>query len=142
MSLYPIDQEFQSVLELIDIHHKNNWITGEYLELLKRLHTYDSKINFKLISCKLKSNITNEIVAGEVGYIIGSTYTSLSGFSIKEKQYNNWGKLQMVLLAQYLQTNNFSFWNLGHPYMQYKLDMGAKVLNRIEFLERWLPKIL
>jgi len=81
-------------------------------------------------------------LAGEIGYIIGSTYTSLSGFSIKEKQYSNWGKLQMVLLSKYLDTNNFSFWNLGHPYMQYKLDMGAKVLSRIEFLERWLPKIL
>jgi len=47
----------------------------------------------------------------------------------------------MTLLAKYLQNNNFSFWNLGHPYMQYKLDLGATVLSRIDFLEKWLKAI-
>jgi len=138
---FSIDQDFDNVLKLIDKYHKDNWIVGDYLNLLKKLYKYNSDISFKLISCELKAQSTDEIIAGEVGYIIGSTYTSLSGFSLKEKQYNNWGKLQMVLLAKYLQKNDFSFWNLGHPYMKYKLDLGAKVLNRIDFLQRWLKMI-
>ena len=48
----------------------------------------------------------------------------------------------MVLLSKYLEENGFLFWNLDHPYMQYKLDLGAKVLSRIEFLEKWLKAIL
>ena len=65
-------------------------------------------------------------------------YTSLSGFSSKEKAYNNWGNLQLVLLAEYLEKNNYEFWNLGHPYMDYKIKLGAKIFTRIDFLEKWL----
>ena len=78
------------------------------------------------------------LIAGEIGYKIGKTYTSLSGFSKKDKKYNNWGKLQMILLAKHLEENSFSFWNLGHPYMQYKFDLGAKLYSREDFLEKWL----
>jgi len=137
-----INQNFEEVLTLINIHHKDNWISNKYLDLIQRLQTFKSTINFKIISCELYCTITNQVVAGEIGYKIGSTYTSLSGFSIKEKRFNNFGKLQMVLLSKYLEENGFLFWNLGHPYMQYKLDLGAKVLSRIEFLEKWLKAIL
>jgi hypothetical protein len=82
------------------------------------------------------------IVAGEIGYIIGKTYTSLSGFSSKQKKHNNYGTAQLVLLAQYLQEQGFSFWNLGQPYMDYKLALGAKVYERKTFLERWLSSII
>lgn len=70
-------------------------------------------------------------------YIIGRTYTSLAGFSSREKEYANYGTAQLVLLAQYLEENDFAFLNLGQPYMPYKLDLGAKVYEREEFLELW-----
>ena len=73
----------------------------------------------------------------EVGYIIAKTYTSLSGFSSKDKKYNNYGTLQLVELSKYLEKNNFAFWNLGHPHMEYKKNLGAKVYSRKEFLKRW-----
>jgi len=44
----------------------------------------------------------------------------------------------MTLLSQYLEKNQYSFWNMGHPYMQYKIDLGAKILSREEFLIKWL----
>ncbi len=78
-----------------------------------------------------------QLVAGEIGYKIGATYTSLSGFSIKDKGFNNYGKLQLVLLAKYLQKNNYQFWNLGHPYMKYKFDLGATLFKREDFLQIW-----
>lgn len=135
---FTVDQNFEKVLELIDNYHKDNWMKGKYLELLKELKTYNDDKSFKLISVELKSK-SGELVAGEIGYKIEKTYTSLSGFS--DKKYNNYGKLQMVLLAKYLESNSFSFWNLGHPYMQYKLDLGAKVLPRNKFLNRWLKEL-
>ena len=79
----------------------------------------------------------NVLISGEIGYIIGKTYTSLSGFSSDEKCYRNYGTAQLVLLAQYLQANGFSFWNLGQPYMDYKLALGAKIYERKAFLARW-----
>lgn len=44
-------------------------------------------------------------------------------------------------LGFYLENNKFSFWNLGHPYMQYKFDLGAKLYAREEFLKKWLVEI-
>ncbi len=84
---------------------------------------------------------TRRLIAGEVGYIISKTYTSLSGFSIKDKKYNNYGNLQLILLAKYLEKNGFLFWNLGHPHMIYKQKLGCKIYQRDEFLNLWTNAI-
>ena len=127
---------FDEVLDGFEKYHKDNWLKGEYKALLKRLYEkeYD---NFKLTSVELKDKISGELIAAEVGYIIGKTYTSLSGFCSKEKRYSNYGTLQLVLLGKYLQRNGFSFWNLGHPFMGYKKRLGAEVLEREVFLDLW-----
>lgn len=129
---------FNEVLERFAQEHKNNWLKNEYALLMQSLHTnralYD---NFEIISVELISKKNNYMIAGEIGYSIGSTYTSLSGFSSKEKMYNNYGTLQLVLLARYLENAGFSFWNLGHPYMQYKTKLGSLSYTRKDFLQRW-----
>ena len=139
---FSINKHPYKVLEKLNSYHKESWIEKEYLELLKRLIDFkDTTVDFQLISCELICNETGILVSGEIGYKIGSTYTSLSGFTTKEKKYNNYGKLQLTLLSQYLEKNNYSFWNMGHPYMQYKLDLGAIVLKRKDFLKRWLKEV-
>jgi hypothetical protein len=76
-------------------------------------------------------------VAGELGYTIGRTYTSMSGFFKREmKEYNNFGKLQLVMLAEALKKAGIFFWNLGHPHMKYKTDLAAMILSREDFLKR------
>jgi len=127
---------FDEVLNGLEKHHKDNWLKGEYRALLERLYIREFE-NFKLISVELKGKESGELIAAEVGYVIGGTYTSLSGFCSKEKRYSNYGTLQLVLLAQHLQREGFAFWNLGHPYMEYKKRLGAKVLEREEFLQLW-----
>lgn len=136
-----INKNPQLILDKLQEYHENNWLKSKYRDLTIKLinNTFDK--NFKMLSIELYDKETDEIVAGEIGYKIGSTYTSLTGFSSKEKKYKNWGKLQLVLLALYLKDNNFSFWNLGHPYMQYKFDLGAKEYSRLDFLKRWLSNI-
>lgn len=132
-----IDTRFEEVLSSISSQHKHNWILGRYVEMLKLLYTQKSGNRyFELISVELVSD-DGELIAGEVGYVIGDVYTSLSGFSKKDKKYNNYGTLQLVLLSQYLEKNGFAFWNLGHPHMEYKKRLGAKIYERDEFLKRW-----
>jgi len=134
-----INENFELVLNNLDIYHKNNWLKKEYKSLILSLINYKhTNIDFEIMSIELYDKYSNDLIAGEIGYRINSTYTSLTGFSSKEKKYNNWGNLQLVLLGKYLENNNYSFWNLGHPYMQYKFDLGAKTHSRKEFLERWL----
>ena len=134
-----INTDLECLLSQMATYHDNCWITNKYLDLIKRLNSYQHKsIDFKLLCVELKCTKTNTLIAGELGYTIGSTYTSLSGFCSKDKQYRNWGTLQLVLLSSYLKKNNYAFWNLGHASMQYKLNIGAKVYKREDFLNRWI----
>lgn len=136
--VFSLNSRFDEVLESFEKHHKYNWLKGEYRELLKHLYEHNSEHeNFELISVELVCTETQKLVAAELGYVIGSTYTSLSGYTLKEKRYANYGTLQLVLLAQYLQKEGFAFWNLGHPHMEYKKRLGCSVLSREEFLKRW-----
>jgi len=137
---FSINEHFEDLLSKIELYHENCWLSGKYLELIKNLKNYQNRsMPFKLLCIELTCKKTNELIAGELGYVIGSTYTSLTGFCNKSKEYNNWGTLQLVLLAQYLEQEEFSFWNLGHARMDYKLKLGAKVYSRVDFLNRWIP---
>jgi len=131
-----ISRNLDDVAEDIDKTYKNNWLTLQYLETLKAAQNIDK--NFKVISACIRED--KKIIAGEIGYIIGKTYTSLSGFSSREKKYANYGTAQLVLLAKYLQENDFAFWNLGQPYMDYKIALGAKIYKRQIFLKRWFKE--
>lgn len=140
---FRINTNLSLVLDNISKFHKTNWLEPQYKELILSLQDYTHpNIDFKIFSVELYDKNTKELIAGEIGYKINSTYTSLTGFSSNNKNYNNWGKLQLVLLSFYLEKENFSFWNLGHPYMQYKFDLGAITYSRKDFLKRWLEKAL
>ena len=136
---FTINTKFQEVINKLDDYHHNNWLSGKYKDTID--YIYENPTNeIEILSVEL-SDKNNNLIAGEIGYIIGKTYTSLTGFSSKQKEYKNWGKLQMVLLAKFLEKENFDFWNLGHPYMEYKFDLGALKYTRIDFLKRWLISI-
>lgn len=128
-----VSQDLDEVAEGINRLHQKNWLTPRYLKTLKASQGVDE--NFKIISALIREG--DEVIAGEIGYMIGRTYTSLSGFSKREKAYRNYGTAQLVLLAQHLRENGFSFWNLGQCYMPYKLILGAKIFEREDFLKRW-----
>ena len=133
-----MNSRFNEVVEKFSTHHKYNWLKDEYAELLKNLYIHnDRREDFKVVSFELVDKDSGELIAGEVGYIINKTYTSLSGFSSKEKKYANYGTLQLVLLAKYLQNSGFEFWNLGHPHMEYKKRLGCQTYSRSDFLKRW-----
>lgn len=129
---------FDEILTQFSKQHKYNWLKNEYIELMQELFLKKNELdNFKITSIALIDKKTDALIAGEIGYVIGKTYTSLSGFSSKEKKYTNYGTLQLVLLAKHLQSKEFSFWNLGHPHMQYKKHLGSITHSRKEFLSRW-----
>jgi Leu/Phe-tRNA-protein transferase len=132
----------QVIDRLLAYHSESNWLSPAYRELLGQLPTAaDSP--FRLRGIKLWSRSENRIIAGELGYTIGRTYTSLSGFCDPcEKRWRNFGTLQLVLLAQRLHASGYAFWNLGHPQLTYKGDLGAKPSPRPTFLARWKQAIL
>lgn len=137
--IFKIDNNLKEFFINLNIYHKDNWLINRYEELIYKLKEKKNLDNFEIMQFSIYNN--NELIASEIGYRIASTYTSLTGFCNKDKKYNNFGKLQMTLTARYLEKNNFLFWNLGHPYMQYKFDLGATLYSRKDFLKRWLSSI-
>ena len=136
--IFSIDTKFDEVIEGFEKHHKYNWLKGEYLALMRKLYANKGEYeNFELMSVELSCKTTGRLISAELGYKIGRTYTSLSGFTCREKAYNNYGTLQLVLLGKYLQKEGYAFWNLGHPHMEYKKKLGCDVVQRGEFLQRW-----
>ena len=129
-------KNFNFLIEEIDNYHNDSWLNSEYKEMLLELLKIKNQ-SFQLLGFELISSNTNKTIGGEIGYKIGKTYTSLTGFFKREKEYNNCGKLQLVFLSKYLEKENYDFWNLGHACLQYKIDLGAKVLKRKEFLIKW-----
>ena len=127
-----IDSNIEEIAEYIDKTHKNSWLTTQYASILRSTVGLDK--NFKVMTAYVEHN--GEVIAGEIGYMIGRTYTSLSGFSNKNKEYNNYGTAQQVLLGTYLKENGFNLWSLGHN-MPYKKALGAEICERENFLERW-----
>lgn len=131
---FKVNNDFQAVLEKIESYHENSWCSGEYKKLMYDLISYKHKsIDFKLHCFEVYEN--GIMSACEIGYVIKNTYTSLSAYT--NKNYPNHGTLQLVLLAKYLDKNNYDFWNLGHSSMEYKKKLGAKIYKRKDFLQRW-----
>jgi Leu/Phe-tRNA-protein transferase len=130
-----------AVLEgLVNYHGPNCWLGPPYVALM-RLLAQRQDPGFILLGVELHAG--SELVAGELGYITGAAYTSLSGFFRRtNRAWNNFGKLQMVLLARELESMGLAFWNMGHPCFQYKEELGARTVPRGEFLERWLPAVV
>lgn len=134
--IFSQNTRFDEVVDQIDKLHEHNWLKGRYIDLLKSLYEKnDLRDDFKVFSFEVLCSSTKKLVAGEVGYKTGGVYTSLSGFSLREKEYNNFGTLQLVLLAKHLEKAGYAFWNLGHPHMDYKKKLGAKIYSRDEFLK-------
>jgi len=85
------------------------------------------------------------LVAGELGYTIGGTFTSLTGFCQRKKEKISIGKIQILCMARILEIAGFDFLNLGQPsqkgQMVYKADLGGVEVPRAVFLDRWRTSI-
>ena len=148
-----INHDFESVLEAINTHHEKSWLNPTYRELVTQLNANGplsirdplckNNIFFHMCSVELYDD-TDSLIAGELGYVVGTTYTALTGFCDKRKG-KSVGKIQILALAKLLQSCGFSFFNLGQPptdgHMQYKVELGGQVVERRAFLDRWKSQL-
>lgn len=74
-----------------------------------------------------------ELVAGELGYTVGSVYTSMTGF--RNAGTKGAGAVQLALTSALLEKMGYAWWDLG-MVLKYKAKLGAKVVSRADFVER------
>ena len=136
----------------------SNWLKPWYVSVLRSSGLQVLSIELYL---EAPEDGTLYLVAGEVGYVIGETFTSMTGWSLKndattlpsnlsdvwgqDPLFEILGRVQIVCLGKWLQRSGIKFWNLGHPPrpdlpkypMRYKHDLGAKVYRRADFMKAW-----
>lgn len=77
-----VNQDMEAVFRGVQNHHENNWLCHSYRELWRALHAAgpvpvhanEGRSRFHAVTIELLTH-EGEVVAGEVGYILGSTYT-------------------------------------------------------------------
>jgi len=129
-----INENMDGVIEGIKRYHQEkNWMLDSYTQIIKTMHR---QTHFKQTIISVELWDQKRLIGGEIGYLTGSIYTSLTGFFDKGN-YNNFGKIQLIALAGLLKKAGVAFWNMGHPYMKYKFDIGAREFDRLNFLDLW-----
>ncbi|KAK1935118.1 Leucyl/phenylalanyl-tRNA--protein transferase [Phytophthora citrophthora] len=141
---FVLNRDFSGVVEGCHEKHGIPWLYPPIVEGFKTLFQAGddgvelypgSKVRF--ITVELYDEATDKLVAGELGYTVGSVYTSLTGFS----RANGAGTVQLHALSKFLYLAGFKLWDLGMS-MDYKMSLGAKDFERDDFLEelyKWRP---
>jgi len=121
------NKNFKECVDGINLQHGEiSWFYKELVdsfEILFEQNKYITKVH------SIEVYEENALVAGELGYSVGSSYTSLSGFYKKSSS----GTIQLFALAQILKENNFKLWDMG-MVLDYKLRLGAYSVPRSAYL--------
>ncbi len=124
-SLY-CNRSFDQVLLNCRESHGDGWLSGELLKLLHRLNLSASSRRVKLCSFEIWRGA--KLTAGEIGYLWGSIYTSMTGFYITPGD----GTVQMSAMASLLFAQGVKLWDLGMP-VDYKQRYGCQIVSRAQF---------
>ncbi|WP_309396483.1 hypothetical protein [Cerasicoccus maritimus] len=115
------------------------WLTPRFAQMMAELAT-GRYADCRGVAVELWRDGDAQPIGGEIGYLCGAVYTSLTGYLDRSApNVHNLGKVQLAALGIVLERCGYRFWNLGQSIQQYKKDLGAKVTPRMEFLPRWLP---
>ena len=126
-------------------HGVNCWLLPQLVEAFALIHqngpqgmlthVYDSSSSVerlcpvRLYSMELWDDDSGHLVAGELGYTVGSIYTSLTGFTTQDSA----GSVQLLVLGRILSRCGFKLWDLGMD-MAYKQTLGSTLMPREEFV--------
>jgi len=122
-----VDKAFDQCLTCINEQHDDNWLYPPLAESFKAIF-YSGQFKTRLHSIELWEK--DILVAGEIGFVVGGSYASLSGFYNKDSA----GTIQMCATGKLLMQCGFVFWDLGMS-LEYKLRLGANVVQGDRFLQ-------
>jgi len=119
---------FMDVIKGCIGQHGENWLYPPLRDLLSKLNAGKNRC---VHSVEMFDKETGALVAGDLGYTVGSVYTSMSGFRLSGTK--NLGTMQMLATAKLLEALGFAFWDLG-MVLDYKLqNLYGRSIHRKEF---------
>ena len=127
-----INTSFDLVVQYCHEQHGIGWLYPPIVEAFRALYEDSDKTrpnHIRLHSIECWNDETGELGAGELGVVVGSIYTSLTGFC----RSSGAGTIQLGALAGLLRSANCSCWDLGMG-MAYKYALGAVDIPRREFV--------
>lgn len=118
------NKAFSECVDAIKTAYPENWLCDKLVNAFTEIHkSPDGKVSMNSVEIWHDG----KLVAGEIGFITGNSYASLTGFHTE----NDIGNVQMALLGRYLFDNGFAYWDLGMS-IPYKYRYGALDYNRQE----------
>lgn len=120
-------------------HGAHCWLYPPLVEAFRAMHTASNNVAqveggilcpVRLYSIEIWNDQLGELAGGELGYSVGSIYTSLTGFA----QQSSAGSVQLAALGQLLSQCQFTLWDLGME-MDYKTGLGSHLMPRDEFVQ-------
>lgn len=140
-----INQSFDEVVASCRHQHGDHcWLYPTLVTAFKSLHTATATgdgsgyptttqqgeaISVRLYTIELWNVETNTLAAGELGYAVGSIFTSLTGFTKEDSA----GSIQLAALGRLLAQHSFTVWDLGMD-MDYKRALGSRLVPRDDFV--------
>jgi Leu/Phe-tRNA-protein transferase len=130
-----INRDFRGVVAGIhEQHGESCWLFPPLENALTDIATYRYELppncSVSVVSVELWSVDDNRLVAGEIGYTVGSIYTSMTGFY----RDNGSGSVQLAALGGLLRRLSFDLWDFG-MMMEYKRNFGCREIPRNQFIE-------
>ncbi len=129
--LLSCNRMFSSVLSACVEQHGPDWLVSDLTTAFTQLHDQRALRKVAFISVELwrVHDDGPELVAGEIGYLIGSAYASLTGY----RNASGAGTVQLAALGCLLASSGIKVWDLGME-LGYKRDLGGRVLPRNRFM--------
>ena len=137
---FTLNQRFQQVVQGCRTQHGEHcWLYPNLVDAFLQIHRNpipakiadcDRTCLIQLVSVEVWDAQTLQLVAGELGYTVGTMYTSLTGFSAVDSA----GSVQLAVTGRLLQAAGFVWWDLGMA-MPYKHALGATIMPRDSFVQ-------
>lgn len=135
-----VDEAFREVVKATQEHTFTEqlgdcWLADEMAESYRRVNDLPERerrgVSFH--SVELWHIESGRLVAGEIGYTVGSIYSSATGFA-RKKEFPGVGILQLAALGKLLERCGFTIWDLGME-LDYKKEMGGEMQPRRTWLD-------
>lgn len=126
-----VNRAFRDVLAACVLVHGDEWLVPDLVSVMSILHKERARRRASYMSVELweACDYGPSLVAGEIGYAIGGSYASLTGFT----SVSGAGTVQLAALGRLLAATGMRVWDLGMD-IAYKQNLGARPIPRKDYL--------